>query len=281
MRPRPGAFNPVTLSVATAIEVLTLFEHIADVVEDTGGDFGHAGLARGRHQRLLDAFQIGFSLFASRDIQRDSAHAGWRAGRRRGLPSERRWPRWSGHPCAPSGIRHSRPSRRGRSRPLPVACLVRVLRIASYQGSPLYSTFGMGGGSILDFTITPWLAPFVRGQYTSIPYAAGGASLQSAEGDLGLGFTLMPADKLYLRLEGMGGLAQLFSTAGSGAAFSAGGRLDVEYRFAPSWTISATGGYSTLSVPRLRSSRPSRPGSTSATTSPHWLGSSPVFRSRT
>ena len=44
----------------------------------------------------------------------------------------------------------------------------------SYQGSPLYSTFGMGGGSILDFTITPWLAPFVRGQYLSIPYAAGG-----------------------------------------------------------------------------------------------------------
>ena len=116
----------------------------------------------------------------------------------------------------------------------------------SYQGSPLYSTFGMGGGSILDFTITPWLAPFVRGQYASIPYAAGGASLQSAEGDLGLGFTLTPADKLYLRLEGMGGLAQLFSTAGSGAAFSAGGRLGVEYRFAPSWTVSATGGYSTL-----------------------------------
>ena len=44
----------------------------------------------------------------------------------------------------------------------------------------------------------------------------------------------------------MGGLAQLFSTARNGAAFAAGGRLDVEYRFAPSWTISATGGYSTL-----------------------------------
>ncbi len=107
---------------------------------------------------------------------------------------------------------------------------------------PLYSSMGFGVGSALDYSLTPWLAPFVRGQFVSIPYS-GGDSLQATEGDLGLGFTLRPTDRLSLRLDAMGGLAQLNSSAESGAAYAAGGRLDLGYRLSPAFTISASGGY--------------------------------------
>ncbi len=113
----------------------------------------------------------------------------------------------------------------------------------TYQGSPLYSSVGFGAGSALDFSLTPWLEPFVRGQYVSIPYA-GGASLQSTEGDLGLGLVARPIDRLAFRLDGMGGVAELNSSAGSGAAYAAGARLGLEYRLSPALTLSANGGYS-------------------------------------
>jgi tetratricopeptide (TPR) repeat protein len=114
----------------------------------------------------------------------------------------------------------------------------------TYQGSSLYSSVGYGAGSALEFSLTPWLEPFVRGQYVSIPYA-GGAALQSAEGDLGLGLVARPTDRLSFRLDGMGGFAELVSSGGSGAAYAAGARLGVEYRMSPSFTLSANGGYST------------------------------------
>jgi hypothetical protein len=108
----------------------------------------------------------------------------------------------------------------------------------------LYSGFGYGGGAALDFAATSWLVPFVRGEYVSIGYA-GGSSLTSTEGDLGLGFVVHPTDRLSVRLDAMGGLAELSSSADSGAAYAVGARLGLAYRLSPGWTVSADGGYST------------------------------------
>ncbi len=101
---------------------------------------------------------------------------------------------------------------------------------------------GYGGGLAADFALTPWLAPFIRVLYVSIPYS-GGSNLQSTEGDVGLGLIVRPTDRLSLRLDGMGGLAQLTSTALSGPAYAAGGRLGIGYRLSPAFTLSASGGY--------------------------------------
>jgi hypothetical protein len=108
---------------------------------------------------------------------------------------------------------------------------------------PLYSSIGFGAGSALDLALTPWLRPFIRAQYISIPYA-GGSALNAAEGDLGLGFILRPTDRLILRLDAMGGLAELFSSTGGGAAYAAGARIGLEYRLNPAFSLSLSGGYS-------------------------------------
>ena len=108
----------------------------------------------------------------------------------------------------------------------------------------LYSTLGFGAGSALDFAALPWLFPFVRAQYLYAPYP-GGSALSAAEGDIGVGFVLKPADRLSLRLDAMGGLAQIFAAAGSGAAYAAGARLGLEYRLAPAFSLSLSGGYTT------------------------------------
>jgi len=107
----------------------------------------------------------------------------------------------------------------------------------------LYSTLGFGAGAAIDFAATSWLVPFARGMYIDAPYAGGG-QLQGAEGDLGLGLVIRPLDRMTLRLDVMGGLAELFpSDRSAGAAYAAGGRLGLEYRLASAWKLSASGGY--------------------------------------
>jgi tetratricopeptide (TPR) repeat protein len=113
------------------------------------------------------------------------------------------------------------------------------------ESAKLYSSIGFGVGSALDFAATPWLVPFARAMYMNIPYA-GGNSLGAAEGDLGLGFVMRPTDRLSLRLDAMGGLAELFSASSSGLSLAAGARLGIEYRLVPAFTLSASGGYQTL-----------------------------------
>jgi len=150
----------------------------------------------------------------------------------------------------------------------------------TYQGSPLYSSIGFGAGSALDFSLTSWLEPFVRGQYVSISYA-GGSALQSTEGDLGLGLIARPTDRLSIRLDGMGGIAELNSSAGSGAAYAAGARLGLEYRISPPSPFRRTEATRPTSGPRRRYSRRSRRGSISATTCRRSEDSSPAYRWRT
>ncbi len=115
----------------------------------------------------------------------------------------------------------------------------------SQASEALYSTVSFGIGSTLDFAVLPWLLPFVRGQYVDAPYASGGSALQAAEGDLGVGAIWRPTDRLSLRLDAMGGLAQLFAPSKSGPAYAAGARLGLGYRFAPAITLGLSGGYST------------------------------------
>lgn len=109
----------------------------------------------------------------------------------------------------------------------------------------LYSSVGFGAGAALDLSVTNWLVPFARGMYINAPYSGGG-QLLGAEGDLGLGLVFRPLDRMSIRLDAMGGLAELFpSGEKSGTAYAAGGRLGLEYRLAPSWRLSASGGYQT------------------------------------
>ena len=43
-------------------------EHVADIVENTGSDFGHSGLSRGDYQLLVRALDLQFHLFAFDDL---------------------------------------------------------------------------------------------------------------------------------------------------------------------------------------------------------------------
>ena len=50
-------------------------QNVADVVQDIRGDFGHAGLARGRHQLLVHALQFQFLALALRRVLNDGDRA--------------------------------------------------------------------------------------------------------------------------------------------------------------------------------------------------------------
>ena len=110
------------------------------------------------------------------------------------------------------------------------------------ESKPLYSSVGFGAGSALDVVAFPWLMPFVRAQYLYAPYP-GGAALGAAEGDLGLGLVVRPTDRLSLRLDAMGGIAEIFLAEGGGMAIAAGARLGLEYRLSPAFSLSVSGGY--------------------------------------
>ena len=109
----------------------------------------------------------------------------------------------------------------------------------------LYGDLGYGSGASIEITATEWLRPFVRGMYVTIPYAGGSGSLAAGEGDVGIGLLVRPVDRLSLRLDAMGGLAELYFAGGGGTSFAAGARLGSGFRISPLLTLSASGGYST------------------------------------
>jgi|GEM_PF-564868 len=111
--------------------------------------------------------------------------------------------------------------------------------------SQLYSSLGFGGGAALDYTLKPWLVPFVRFDYFDIPYP-GGDAMTGSEALLGIGLALRPLDRLGLRLDAMGGVASLSAVEENGSSFSYGSRLSLTYRLSPSLSLSAGGGYSAL-----------------------------------
>jgi tetratricopeptide (TPR) repeat protein len=106
----------------------------------------------------------------------------------------------------------------------------------------LYTT-GFAAGSIVDWKALPWLVPFVRGQYGYVPYL-GGNSLKFTEGAVGVGLVGALSDRFALRLDTQAGVSEVFLPSLSGSVYSAGARVGLDYRVAPAFTLSASGGYS-------------------------------------
>jgi hypothetical protein len=111
----------------------------------------------------------------------------------------------------------------------------------------LYSPVGYGGGIDFDYALTPFLQPFFRLGAASVPYSgSAGTALVGVDGKLGVGFVFRPVDRLALRLDAAGGLAEIY-VAGKdvGMAFAASARLGLEYRVSPAISLSLHGGYAT------------------------------------
>ena len=113
------------------------------------------------------------------------------------------------------------------------------------QTSKLYSSLGVSAGAALDYSLKEWLYPFLRVDYLNMPYS-GGSSLSGSEAQLGLGLVYHPFDRVSIRLDAMGGMASLSTEKLSGSALSLGARTGLSYRLSPSFSLSASGGYSTL-----------------------------------
>jgi tetratricopeptide (TPR) repeat protein len=121
--------------------------------------------------------------------------------------------------------------------------------LVSSSGSKL-DDYSVGGGVDLsaDMTFLGFLSPFIETGYSLVPLSnVPGSSLTFVQGGGGLSFYAFPIPRLVARIGGSGGIAYAStSDAGSGLAAYWKGKAEFGYRFSPSFSILADGGYSQL-----------------------------------
>ena len=118
-------------------------------------------------------------------------------------------------------------------------------------GNKDYST-GFGGTAQLDLDLFGLLTVGVEGLFTTSNIDALSQSVYFYGGGAGLGFYFYPLSRLYIGLGGAGGIYQ-FSTTGSTDSKSFSdiyyrGYGEIGYRFSPSLTVSANGGYTNFAL---------------------------------